>query len=85
MYSYDTAIAGLNELPILALRLVNTAGKVSPLFTDLLYRISLFPGVSSSHSTCTLLPDTAIAGSNEPPSLLLRFIVVGSKSAPSLL
>ena len=54
MYSYETSIvgnAGKIESPVLVLRLVNTAGKVVPPFADVLYKISSYPGVSSSHTT----------------------------------
>ena len=58
----DTAIAGLNEVPALLLKFFIILGNVLPPSIDLLYKISKFPDVSSSHTTCTLLPDTAIAG-----------------------
>ena len=58
--------------------------KLVPLLLLAAKKISLLPGVSSSHVTYTLLPDVAICGSKEEPVLLLMFIV-GPKLVPLLL
>ena len=81
---YDTAIVGACEIPTLVLRLVNTAGNVSPLLAEVLYKISEFPDVLSDHTVYTLLPNTEILGPNEIPLLLLRFLIMlGNVFPPS--
>src|SRR6187200_2050123 len=45
--------------------------------------MSKFPGVSSCHTTYMLLPLEIICGTDESPSLLLRFLVLPNV-APSL-
>ena len=68
-------MTGLSESPALPLKLVMTFGKVAPLSADVLYKISKLPDVIPAHTTYTLLPDTAIAGTSEDPALLLRFFI----------
>ena len=75
-------MAGLNELPALALRLVSIEGKVDPLSEDVLYKISKLPEVKSSHTTYTLLPERAIIALAESPALLLKFFVGSTNVAP---
>jgi hypothetical protein len=64
----ETASVGNADSPLLPLKFFIILGNVAPLSRDLLYKISLFPGVSSSHTICTLLPDAAISGSVENPA-----------------
>lgn len=80
----EVVISGLNEFvaPKLLLRFFITFGNVLPPSTDLLYKISILPDGMSSHTTCTILPDTAIAGKTEFPELLLRFFIGSVKLAP---
>src|ERR671919_491739 len=76
-------MAGLSENPALLLRLM-VVPKVAPPSIDLLYKISTFPGVSSCHTTYTLFPDAAMAGTNENPALLLRLMVAPKVAPPSV-
>ena len=77
----ETAISGEDEKNPPALgssgeRFVSTGLKAVPPFADVLYRILLSAKSlpeSSIHTMYTLLRDTAIAGSSEFPTLLLRF------------
>ena len=68
----EAAIDGAVENPV-PLKFFIILGKEDPPSVDRLYRISKFPVVSSSQTMCTLLPDTAFAGSADNPLLPLRF------------
>jgi hypothetical protein len=66
----DTAIAGLDKNALVWLKLI-VLPNVAPPSVLLLYNISKFPDDLSAHTTYTLFPDTAIAGTSENPPLLL--------------
>ena len=59
-------------------------GNVFPPSSDLLCKISGIPNVLSVHTTCTTLPETAIAGNVESPALLLRFFITLGNVLPAL-
>ena len=73
----------MKEKPVLLLMFIGVP-KLVPLLLLAAKKISLLPGVESSHVTYTLLPDVAICGLKEPPVLLLMFIGV-PKLVPLLL
>ena len=58
---------------------------MSPALTLFLRNISLFPGVLSYHTMCTLFPDTAIDGAPEKPAVLLKLTVLPKEDPLSVL
>ena len=56
----------MKEKPVLLLKFIGVP-KLVPLLLLAAKKISLLPGVESSHVTYTLLPDVAICGLKEPP------------------
>ena len=66
----------------LSLKLVETAGKVSPLFADVLYRTSKSVIGLSTHTTYTLFPEIAISGLADVVALPLKFFITAGNVLP---
>ena len=58
---------------------------MTPALSLFLSSMSAFPGVLSDHATYALLPATAIDGLPEPPTVLLRLIILPNVAPPSTL
>jgi hypothetical protein len=79
----DAATRGEYEFSVVLL-IFTVPPKLAPPSVLFLYKISEFPGVSSFHTTYTSFSNAAIAGLDDLPVVLLRFIV-GSKEIAFLL
>ena len=77
-------ICGLSEDPVVSL-IFSGSLNVSPPLVLLAKKISLLSGVSSNHTTYTLLPSDEICGANESSAFSLIFSGSLNVSPPSVL